>query len=99
VSELQDIADYIFTWQALTDACPKCQSLNGQEFRDQDLFQEVLFSVVWGDIWDLNRDHTLAHPNCRCQLTVRVEFDWANWETLQELHETIMLFEVLPGVA
>ena len=66
------VFQYVFAWHSLSDACPKCQALNGQEFHDQDLFQEKLFSVIWGDLWDLNRDIPLTHPNCRCQLEVRV---------------------------
>lgn len=102
VDTLSEIATYIFTWNAHTDACPKCLALSSQEFRDQSIYQEVLFSHVWGDIWDLNRDLSLMHGasgTCRCQLTVRVEFDWANWTTLQEIHETNILFKALPGVA
>jgi len=85
VSSVDEAVSYIFTWHSLSDACPKCRSLNGQEFRDQDLFQERLFSHIWGDIWDLNADHTLAHPNCRCQLDVRVEVDWFQVPELVEL--------------
>jgi len=66
---------YVFSWRALSDACPKCQALNGQEWNDQDLFQNTLWDPIYGDIWNLDADHTLAHPNCRCQLEVRVNFD------------------------
>jgi len=65
--------EYVFVWHALRDACPKCRSLSEQEFHDQDIYQHTVFSVIWGDIWDLDADHTLAHPNCRCQLEVRVD--------------------------
>jgi len=64
---------YVFTWHALSDCCPKCRHLNGKEYRDQDLFQNTLWDVFWGDIWDLDADHTLVHPNCRCQLELRVD--------------------------
>ena len=90
-------------WQALSDACKKCAVLNGREWRDQNLYQNVLWDPVWGNLWDLDADHSLAHGvkqyNCRCQLTVRVEFDWANWDVLREIHEAHALFKVLPGVA
>lgn len=65
---------FIFAWHALSDACPICQSLDGQEFHGQNIFQSVLWSPVWGDIWHLDQGHTLAHPNCRCQLELRVTF-------------------------
>ena len=64
---------YVFKWNALSDACPKCQRLNQREWTDQDLFANRLTDVFEGDIWDLDADHTLAHPNCRCQLAVRVD--------------------------
>jgi len=85
MSSVDEIFSYVFAWHALSDACPKCRLLDGQEFRDQDLYQERLFSVIWGDIWDLNVNHSLAHPNCRCQLEVRVLVDWSRWRELQEL--------------
>jgi len=65
--------NYVFMWHCLSDACEKCRSLNGREWREQDLFKEVLWDMFYGDIWDLNANHSLAHPNCRCQLEVRVE--------------------------
>lgn len=86
--QLKGVATYIFTWQALSDACPKCRSLNGKEYRDQNIYQNTLWDVIWGDIWDLNADHSLTHPNCRCQLTVRVDFDWSKWNAFKELNET-----------
>ncbi len=64
---------YVFRWYALSDACPKCQALNGHEWHDQDIFQEVLWDPFYGNLWDLNQDIPLTHPHCRCQLEVRVE--------------------------
>lgn len=64
--------EYVFAWHALSDACPKCISLNGREYRDQNLFQEVLWDPWYGNIWNLDAGHSLAHPNCRCQVEVRV---------------------------
>jgi len=79
------IFQYVFAWHSLSDACPKCQSLDGKEFYEQDLFQEKLFSEVWGDLWDLNRDIPLTHPNCRCQLEVRVTNVTFNVDEFSEL--------------
>jgi len=87
--EVDQAFSYVFAWHALSDACPKCQSLNGQEFYDQDLFQEVLYSPIWGDLWDLNNDHPLTHPNCRCQLEVRVNVDVTQIREYTVLAETI----------
>jgi len=87
---------YVFAWHALSDACPICRSLNGQEFRDQNLFQEKVWSPIWGDIWDLNADHSLAHGehqyNCRCQLEVRVEFDITEIEEYNTFEDLLRLF-------
>lgn len=79
MSNVEGVISYVFTWHSHVDAksCQKCLALNGREWRDQDLFQERLYDMFYGDVWDLNADHSLAHGghqhNCRCQLTVRVE--------------------------
>jgi len=73
MSDVENAISYVFAWHALSDACPKCQALNGREWREQDLFQNMLWDPIYGDIWNLDASHTLAHPNCRCQLEVRVE--------------------------
>ena len=66
---MAELVTYVFTWHALTDACRKCRYLNGQRFTDpENMHGDVLWSPVWGDIWDFKANHTLAHPNCRCQL-------------------------------
>jgi hypothetical protein len=64
------------TW---IDACHVCAALDGQTFTDQDLFQHTLWSPIWGDIWDLDNDLPLTHPNCKCRLEVIYE------STLDEL--------------
>jgi len=90
--QIDEAITYIFTWHSLSDACPKCQRLNGREYREQDLFQERLYDWMEGDIWDLNANYSLAHPKCRCQLEVRVELHIEKIEefaTLQEMLELI----------
>ena len=76
---------YILTWHACSDACTKCQHLNGREYRDQDIFQQTVWDSIWGNIWHLDEGHSLAHPNCRCQLEVRVEVDLNQFPEIQEL--------------
>jgi len=69
---------YVFAWHALSDACPKCRALNGREWHDQDLFQDVLWDPIHGNLWDLNVDRSLMHGGsgtCRCQLEVRIHVD------------------------
>ena len=64
-----ELVTYVFTWHALTDACPKCRFLNGQRFVDPyNVFNEVVWSSTLVDVWDLKAGHSLVHPNCRCQL-------------------------------
>ncbi|MDH5786972.1 MAG: hypothetical protein OEZ40_01590 [Candidatus Bathyarchaeota archaeon] len=84
---------YIFMWHSLSDACPKCTSLNGREWTEQSIFQETLWDVFYGDIWNLDAGHSLAHGkaqyNCRCQLTVRVEVDITKLEEYKALREQL----------
>ena len=82
----------VFMWHSLSDACPKCRSLNGHEWREQDLFQNTLWDAVWGDVWNLNADYSLAHPNCRCQLEVRVE---VKLEEIAELNDFMEILKQL----
>lgn len=94
MSTIDEAITYIFKWNALSDACPKCRRLNGREFYDQDINQGVLWGLGEGEIWNLDADHSMAHCkhsacNCRCQLAVRVECDWSKWEPLKELQQTL----------
>lgn len=82
---------YIFALHCLSDACSKCQALNGREWHDQDLFQNVLWDPIWGNIWDLNVGTSLMHPNCRCQLEVRVEIDVKQIDQYCEFHDLVRM--------
>ena len=72
---------YVFTWQGILDSrtCQKCRRLIGKQWRDQDLFQAVLWDPIDGDIFDLNRGVPLTHGrgphHCRCTVTVDVIVD------------------------
>ena len=92
--EEDEAITYIFKWNALSDACPRCQALNGREWRDQNIYQGTLWDVIYGDIWNLDAGHSMAHCrhdscNCRCQLAVRVECDWSKYEELKQLQVTL----------
>lgn len=94
IDELEGIATYIFKWNALSDACPRCQRLNGREFYDQDINQGVIWALGEGEIWNLDADYSMAHCkharcNCRCQLAVRVECDWSKWKELKQVQKTL----------
>jgi hypothetical protein len=96
MSEAEELVTYVFTWHALSDACPKCQNLNGKEWHDQDIFQEILWDPIWGNLWNLDLNHSLAHGrkqyNCRCQLEVRVEFHPEEIKELNTLQDLMRLF-------
>lgn len=86
---MSEAISYVFTWHALSDACPKCQRLNGREYRDQDLFQDVLWDPWEGDIFDLNRGVPLTHPNCRCTVTVEVKINLEEIPEYERFRETM----------
>ena len=84
-----ELFSYVFVWFALSDACPKCQALNGREYRGQDLFQPVLEDPEFGPVWDLEANESLVHPNCRCHLMVNVSVNLGEWSEYQELSDTL----------
>lgn len=81
MSQIDNAISYVFTWQGIIDnhTCAKCKRLIGRQYRDQDLFQDVLWDSFEGDIFDLNRGVSLAHGGgshfCRCTVTVDVIVD------------------------
>ena len=90
----RDVITYVFLWHAMGDACPKCLSLDNREWRDQDLFQNVLWDSIWGDVYDLDAGISLTHPNCRCGLEVRPIMDLMQIEELTELNDMLRLLGV-----
>jgi hypothetical protein len=73
-----------FTWQTGgADPCQKCASLNGLSWI-QDINEPVLHDPFFGDLWDLDADQSLVHPNCKCSLLVSVELHLEEWPELQE---------------
>jgi len=73
MSNIDEAITYIFKWNALSDACPKCRSLNAREYQKDQIYNDIVWDGQWGNIWNLSVGHSLAHPNCRCQLALRVE--------------------------
>ena len=55
------------------EPCKKCQALNGKTFQGQDIFNGTVWDPIWGDIWDVENDLPLTHPNCKCYLDVQYE--------------------------
>lgn len=81
--------EYVYTWRALIDACPKCQSLDGKIWRGQDIFDHTLTDSYWGDVWNLDADQSLAHPNCRCHLEVHTEIDSMKVRQVENVYENL----------
>ena len=95
---MSEAISYTFVWHSFANACPICQGLDGQEFKDQDLFANLLFNPSTGKpIWNMNADHSLAHGygkfNCKCQLEVRVNIDLTQIEELNALQNTVQIME------
>lgn len=78
-ASVEDVMYTTFNWHSMNDACVQCKNLDGQVFYDQDLFQQTLWSPIWGDIINLDTGQYLTHGgtgiNCRCRCEVRVEYD------------------------
>jgi len=81
-----------FIWHSLIDACRKCQALNGREFHNQDLFQSVLWDHIYGNVWDLNTNQTLAHPHCRCWVEIQVTFNPEKLRLFEDLRLMFLLY-------
>jgi len=95
MSEMPDLFTYVFRWIGIIDSrtCPKCRRLIGREYRDQDLFQNVLWDPFEGDIFDLDQGISLAHGGgphfCLCTVVVEVQVNLENWQPYQEFQETL----------
>lgn len=88
-SDIDDLFRYVFIWHAVSDACPVCQALNGREYRGQDLFDAQLIDTNFGPIWQLDEDHSLTHPNCRCYLEVKAWVELGEWQPYRELQQNL----------
>ena len=89
---MENAITYVFAWHSLSDACLKCQNLNGREWTDQSIFQEMLWDPIWGELWDLWADKSMMHGmsgTCRCQLEVRVELQLEEWKEYVDLCELL----------
>jgi hypothetical protein len=76
-------------------ACDKCIACIGN-YEGQDLYQPALMHPEFGAIWDLLLDHSLAHPNCRCKLTVTANIDWSTVPEIQELNAILTPEQQIP---
>lgn len=86
---------YTFLWMVEPGACDKCIACIGN-YEGQDLYQPALMHPEFGEIWDLVLDHSLAHPNCRCHLTVTATIDWSNVPEMQELNSILTPEQQIP---
>ena len=80
VSEEEGVT-FTFFWYSEIDACPQCLSLNGEVFHDQTIWQDFLWSPMWGSVLNLQTGQLLTHGhtgiNCRCVVEVEAEYDIA----------------------
>ena len=94
-ASLDDARKTVFMWHSMGDACPQCLNLNGREWYDQDVFQDVLWDATWGNLVDLTTGQKFTHGgtgiNCRCDLEVRVELDVVEVEELTSFEELLGL--------
>lgn len=71
---------FTFIWHTTwARPCEICGALNGRTWTDQSLYQHTLWDPFYGDLWDLDNDFPLTHPNCKCVLEVQYT------STLEEL--------------
>lgn len=89
----KDCIQYIFSWHNYGDACSECQSLGGHTWSDQSIYQNTLWDMFYGDIWDLNTDTSLAHLHCRCRVEVRMVVDWAKVKEINQLYKIVQSTE------
>lgn len=66
---------YILVWRAFPGACKKCLALNGYVWTLQQI-DGLLMHPLFGPVYDLTNELSLAHPWCHCSLdVVEVEVD------------------------
>jgi len=75
MSVAEELVTYVFKWVTVVDerTCKRCLELDGKEWYGQDLFESAVWDDIYGEVWGLNAEHSLLHPNCRCQLQITVE--------------------------
>ena len=89
----EELWKYTFLWHSMGDACPKCRSLDGQVFQDQDIYEKMLYSPVWGDLMDLDTGFMFTHPNCRCRCEVNAQCDITQVDELVEYNDFLVLLK------
>jgi len=76
---------YELLWETFAaDACPRCQHLNGATWTLKTL-TGTLSHPSEGDIYDLDADLSLTHPNCRCFLLITPQIDLEKTELFQAM--------------
>jgi hypothetical protein len=68
----------VFVWHANGDACPVCRALNGYEWHDTDIFEDVLWYPMYGAVYNIELAVSLTHggmgTNCRCVVEAKVDY-------------------------
>ncbi len=86
--ETPDVDRYISilaTWNSLSSCCEKCASLNGYQWilTPNDLNVGIQHPEH-GLVYDFILDTSTVHPNCMCNVDLRIELDLSRFlESLQ----------------
>ena len=99
MTKVLDNATYLFTWHT-NWACPckKCQTLDGRMYSDVTIYDPYLFDGEFGNIWDIQNDEPLTHPNCKCYLEVEAIVKAEDSQAFQELRDELSNFERMVAV-
>lgn len=90
MSTLGDAVSYEFTWHTFSmEPCERCRELDGQTWTQSKLEGLLISPITGEEIWDLDADVSLMHPNCYCYLEVN---PWIDLEKTPLWQDTQLLF-------
>jgi hypothetical protein len=82
------------------NTCLICSSLNGYKWTETDIYQNTLWSPIWGDVYDLTQDKPITHGgghNCRCDVTTEVKINLQEFTEIKELNEILNMRTATDG--
>jgi len=82
------VTTLIWNTTGVSEPCRTCASLDGLDW-EQDLNESILHDPSFGNIWDLDADMSLVHPNCRCNLIVDVKVNFDQWTDLSAFAQAL----------
>jgi hypothetical protein len=94
LSEVLAEATYLFTWHtAWLEPCEKCKRLEGRMYSEYTLESDYIYDGEFGNIWDIQNDMPLTHPNCKCFLEVEIFTAVENAAPFKELAKKLKNFD------